>query len=99
MNKVEVIARRVLGWKLNSWDKWYDYENGIYIHNFEPEQNLEQAMLIVEKLKIFGFIYSTKGDCEVCFNDTCATGDTLAEAITNAAFSIADNPTVPEEWL
>ena len=36
---------------------------------------------------------------EVCFNDVCATGDTLAQAITNAAFSLADNRGIPEEWL
>jgi hypothetical protein len=26
MNKTEVIARRILGWKLNRYDRWYDAE-------------------------------------------------------------------------
>lgn len=40
-----------------------------------------------------------KGKYEVCFNDVCETGKSLAEAITNAAFSLADNTSIPEEWL
>jgi hypothetical protein len=99
MNQVEVIARRILGWKLNRWDRWYDPEKEVFINEFNPEQNLEHAMLIVEKLKQFGFIYKVNGDTEVCFNDACASGTTLAEAITNAAFLIAENPSVPDEWL
>lgn len=101
MNKVEIIARRILGWKLNSWDKWYDYENGIFIlvSDFQPEQNLDNAMLIVERLEKFGFSYTTNGVSEVCFNEVCATGDTLAQAITNAAYRIADNSSISDEWL
>lgn len=99
MNKVEIIARRILNWKLNSWEKWYNYEKDVFIYHFQPEKNLEQAMLIVERLKMFGFSYTAKSDTEVCFNDICANGDTLAEAITNAAFLIADNSSIAEEWL
>jgi hypothetical protein len=99
MNQVEVIARRILGWNLNRWDRWYDPEKEVFIHEFNPEQNLEHALLIVEKLQQLGFAYKVNGDTEVCFNDACAKGTTLAEAITNAAFLIADNTSVPDEWL
>jgi hypothetical protein len=101
MNKIDIIARRILGWKLNSWNKWYDFEKEIFIldDEFQPEQNLDHAMLIVEKLKNLGFTYTQKGPTEICFNEVCATGDTLAQAITNAAYAIADNTSVPDEWL
>jgi hypothetical protein len=101
MNKLDIIARRILGWKLNSWDKWYDYEQGVFIHEseFQPEQNLAHAMLIVDKLETLGFAYIIKEENEVCFNNVCATGETLAQAITNAAYSIAENSSVPDEWL
>ncbi|MCM3118410.1 hypothetical protein M3610_24675 [Neobacillus sp. MER 74] len=101
MNQVEIIARRILGWKLNRWDRWFDFEKGTFIpvSDFQPEQNLEHAMLIVEKLKDFGFTYTTNGSTEVCFNNICETGDTLAQAISNAAFTIADNSSIAEEWL
>jgi len=101
MNQVEIIARRILGWKLNRWDRWFDFEKGTFIPvaDFQPEQNLDHAMLIVEKLKDFGFTYTTNGVTEVCFNNICETGDTLAQAITNAAFTIADNSSIAEGWL
>lgn len=101
MNKIDIIARRILGWKLNSWDKWYDFEKGIFIHesDFQPEQNLDHAMIIVEKLEKFGYKYTAKEEAHVCFNDVCATGDTLPQAITNAAFLIADNSSIDDEWL
>jgi hypothetical protein len=101
MNKIEIIARRILGWKLNRWDRWYDDEKGIFIQvsEFQPEQNLDHAMIIVEKLKELGFTYSTNGVSQVCFDDKCETGDTLAQAITNAAYSIADNSSIDEGWL
>ncbi|MCQ6279559.1 hypothetical protein [Bacillus sp. EB600] len=99
MNNVEVIARRILGWKLNRWDRWYDEEDSNFIYDFQPDQNLEHAMLIVKRLEKYGFTYTPKGVSKVCFNDKCATGDTLAQAITNAAFEIADNSSIPEEWL
>ena len=53
MNQVEIIARRILGWKLNRWDRWFDFEKGTFIPvaDFQPEKNLDHAMLIVEKLK------------------------------------------------
>lgn len=101
MDKVESIARRILGWKLNSADKWFDSENGIFIDHseFQPEQNIEHAMKIVERLEKFGFSYTVKDDNEVCFNEFCATGGTLAEAITNAAHSIADNSSPADAWI
>lgn len=99
MNKADIIARRVLGWKLNSWDKWYDYENDVYISHFQPEQNLDHAMLIVKRLEHLGFTYTIKGEFEVCFDNVCAAGSTLTQAITNAAYLIADNSTIAEEWL
>jgi hypothetical protein len=101
MNKVEIIARRILGWTLNRWDRWYDGEKNEFVpvSEFQPEQNLEHAMLIVKRLEGFGYTYSTNGTSQVCFNSVCESGSTLAEAITNAAFTIADNSSVPEEWL
>jgi hypothetical protein len=96
MNKTDSIARRILGWALNRWDRWYDYEKGVFIHDseFQPEQNLEHAMLIVERLEEFGFTYTTNGVSEVCFNNVRATGDTLSQAITNAAYSIIENNSI-----
>ncbi len=96
MNKVDSIARRILGWKLNRWDRWFDYEKGIFIHDseFQPEHNLDHAMLIVDRLKGFGFSYKTNGVSEVCFNDVQATGETLSQAITNAAYSIIEQQSV-----
>lgn len=93
MNKTDSIARRILGWKLNRWDRWYDYEKGVFIQesDFQPEQNLDHAMLIVEKLETFGYNFRSAGDSEVWFNDMRASGETLAKAITNAAYSIIEN--------
>jgi hypothetical protein len=99
MDKKEVIARRILGWKLNRWDRWYDEEKGNFINDFNPEKNLEHAMLIVERLESFGFTYKTNGETEVCFNEVCETGNSLAEAITNTAFSLAEINPLAEEWL
>lgn len=101
MDKIDIIARRILGWKLNSWDKWYDFEAGKMIHEseFQPERNLDHAMIIVKRLEKFGFIFIQNGETEVCFNQICAKGDTLAQAITNAAYELADNTPIAEEWL
>lgn len=92
MYKTDAIARRILGWKLNRWDRWFDYEKGefIYDHDFQPEQNLSHAMLIVKRLEEYGFTYQTNGTTEVFFNDIRATGETLSKAITNAAYSIVE---------
>lgn len=92
MTKTDSIARRILGWKLNRWDRWYDYEKGIFIHDseFQPAQNLGHAMLIVERLEKVGYKFSNNGNSEVCFNNISATGNTLAEAITNAAYNIIE---------
>jgi hypothetical protein len=99
MNEIEVIARRILGWKLNRWDRWFDPEKRIFIYDFEPDKNLDHALFIVEKLKSFGYTYSSTEDNQVCFNEVRATGDTLAQAITNAAYSLADNRSIADEWL
>ncbi|MDQ0154786.1 BC1872 family protein [Robertmurraya andreesenii] len=99
MDKIEVIARRIMDWKLNRWDRWYDHEKEIFIENFRPDENLEHAKLVVTRLEELGFSYQVVKDFEVCFNHFCGSGNTLAQAITNAAFAIADNTTVPEEWL
>ncbi|EKN67937.1 hypothetical protein M670_02872 [Schinkia azotoformans MEV2011] len=92
MNKIDAIARRIFGWKLNRWDRWYDHESRTFIHDseFQPEKNLDHAMLIVDKLQKFGFTYKTNGTSEVSFNDATGTGETLAQAITNAAYSIIE---------
>ncbi|WP_102347847.1 BC1872 family protein [Bacillus sp. Marseille-P3661] len=94
--KIDSIARRILGWKLNRWDKWYDPEKGVFIHEseFQPEHNLEHALLIVERLQKFGVTYQTNGGTEVCFNEVRETGDTLAQAITNAAYSIIEKRSI-----
>ena len=101
MNKTEVIARRILGWKLNRWDRWYDHQTGEFIYDcdFQPEQQLEHALRIVDKLEQYGFTYVPKGNSVVYFNDVVGTGRTLSEAITNAAYQVADNSTPPEEWF
>lgn len=96
MNKIDSIARRILGWKLNRWDRWYDYEKGIFIHDseFQPEHNLGHAMLIVERLEKFGFTFSKNGESEVSFNNVTGSGETLPQAITNAAFSLVEQYSV-----
>lgn len=98
MLKTDSIARRILGWKLNRWDRWYDYEKGVFIHDsdFQPEQNLNHAMIIVEKLEEFGFIYTVNGVSRVCFNEVCGTGETLAQAITNAAYDLIERNSLVE---
>jgi hypothetical protein len=100
-NRIEIIARRIMGWKLNRWDRWYDFETGTFIYDseFQPEENLNHAMMIVERLEKFGIDYKVSEDGKVCLNDVCATGETLAQAITNAAFLIAEVSSVPDEWL
>ncbi|MBM7651026.1 BC1872 family protein [Neobacillus cucumis] len=101
MTKIEIIARRILEWKLNRWDRWYDFKNDrfILVSDFQPDENLDHAMLIVERLKGLGFTYKTNGTSEASFDDICETGETLAQAITNAAYSIADNSSIDEGWL
>ncbi|MFZ7946719.1 MULTISPECIES: BC1872 family protein [Bacillaceae] len=98
MMKTDSIARRILGWKLNRWDRWYDFEKGMFIHesDFQPEQNIDHAMKIVERLEELGFTYSIKDLTKVCFNEICATGETLAQAITNAAYTIVELGSIPD---
>ncbi|MDG5787101.1 hypothetical protein QA612_06315 [Evansella sp. AB-P1] len=99
MNKVEVIARRVLGWKLQSINKWFSVEKNSFIQDFQPNKNHDHAMLVVDRLKEFGFTYKVEGQYKVFFNDVCGTGETLEEAITNAAFELAEYDPVSWEWF
>ena len=41
MEKVECVARKILGWKLNRWDRWFDFEHGKFISTseFKPDEN------------------------------------------------------------
>ncbi len=98
MDKTDSIARRILGWKLNRWDRWYDDEKGIFIHDadFQPEQNLNHAMLIVDRLEELGYTYNVQGASRVCFNEFCAAGGTLAQAIANAAYSIIEHHSIAD---
>ena len=78
-------------------DRWYDVEKGVFIHDseFQPEQNLAHAMLIVERLRgVWVYIYHKWGIKVVFFNNVRATGDTLSQAITNAAYSIIENNSI-----
>ncbi|ADU28843.1 BC1872 family protein [Evansella cellulosilytica] len=103
MDKIDVIARRILGWKQNSLHKWYNHEEGLFIENFNPYENMEHAMLIVSRLERFGFHYTKQSETEACFSNAyvkeCSSGDTLALAITNAAYSLAEVNTISSEWL
>ena len=69
LDKVEVIARRVLGWSLNSPKKWYSVEEATFIENFDPTENLNDAMRIVRKFEELGFTFSKQGDTKVCFGN------------------------------
>ena len=88
MNKKDLIAREILGWKVRSKNSWYDVEKEVFVHEsyFKPEKYIDQAMLIVKKLDLWGVTYSINGVAEVQFDDVTGTGNTLAEAITNAAY-------------
>ncbi len=102
MNKTEAAARKIMGWTLNRWDRWYDPERGVFIpvSEFRPEENLDDAMLLVERLETFGFTYTAKEDGMVCFNGFCDGGETLAQAITNAASLIAsEGASLADEWI
>lgn len=92
MNKTDCIARKILGWKLNRWDRWYDYEKGVFISDseFQPEENLGHAMLIVERLEKLGYTFTASDDRIAGFNGIMAAGETMAQAITNAAYSIIE---------
>lgn len=96
MTKTDAIARRILGWKLNRWDRWFDYEKGVFITDseFQPEQNLVHAMLVVERLEKLGYSFSSNGVSEAAFNQFKGTGEHLPEAITNAAYAIIENDSV-----
>jgi hypothetical protein len=93
MNKIDCIARKILGWKLNRWDRWYDYEKREFIQDseFQPEENLTHAMRIVDRLEEFGYKYSINGPTEVRFNDISGTGQSLPQAITDAAYNIIEH--------
>lgn len=88
MNRKHEIIREILGWKPYSKNSWYNVEKDEFIHDsyFKPEKYLEHAMVIVEKLKMFGVNYQTNGSSEVKFDDVTGKGATLPEAIINAAY-------------
>lgn len=92
MNRKDKIAREILGWKTYCKDSWYDVEEEVFIHEsyFKPEKFMEHAMLIVKKLNMFGVMYRTDGVSEVHFDDVTGTGNTLPEAITNAAYALIE---------
>lgn len=96
MNKTDSIARVILGWSLNRWDRWYDCKAGTFIHTseFQPEENLDHAMLVVQKLEEYGFKYQPKSYYEVSFDNINGRGESLPEAITNAAYSIVERNAV-----
>ncbi|MEQ6378070.1 hypothetical protein RZN22_16910 [Bacillaceae bacterium S4-13-58] len=98
MRKSESIARRIMGWKLNRWDRWYDYEKREFIQtsDFQPENNLDHAMLIVKRMEGFGFHFQTNGKNEASFNNIKEISDTLPKAITNAAYAIIESHTIPD---
>ena len=93
MNKKDIIAREILGWKTYNRDSWYDVEQNEFIHKsyFDPEKYIEHASLIVKKLDMFGVTYKTNGESVVRFDAVTGIGDTLPEAITNAACSFIEN--------
>lgn len=88
VNRKEEIIREILGWKKHTKNSWYNVEKDEFIHDsyFMPEKYLEHALVIVEKLKMFGVNYQTNGTSEVKFDDVTGRGETLPEAIINAAY-------------
>ncbi|WP_338471173.1 hypothetical protein R4Z10_20765 [Niallia sp. XMNu-256] len=88
MNRKHEIIREILGWKPHNKNSWYNVEKEEYVHDsyFMPDQYMEHAMVIVEKLKMFGINYQTNGTSEAKFDDVTGRGETLPEAITNAAY-------------
>lgn len=103
MDYREILARRVMGWRLQTSGKWFDSVNRQVIEEFDPQVNPDQAKLLVTQLESFGFSYSISKQYTVCFENEfhriCESGDTEAEAITNAAFALAENEPVPSEWF
>ena len=92
-NKISGVARRVLGWKLNRWDRWYDFEKRKFIPDtdFQPEENINHAMLNCRSVgAMWLYLYNEKST-EVHFNDISGTGRTLAQAITDAAFNLVEH--------
>ncbi|AOM83086.1 BC1872 family protein [Salisediminibacterium beveridgei] len=103
MDYREILARRVMGWRLQTSGKWFDSVNRQVIEEFDPRSNVNQAKLLVAQLELFGFEYSVTDQYTVCFQNEfhqiCESGETEAEAITNAAFELAENEPVPSEWF
>ena len=93
MNKKDIIAREILGWKSRGKNSWYNLDKDEFVHDsyFMPEKYLEHAMLIVNQLAMFGITYRTNGNSEARFDDIIGTGSNLPEAITNAAYSFIKN--------
>lgn len=93
MNKKDIIAREILGWKSHGKNSWYNVDQDAFVHEsyFKPEKYLEHAMLIVNQLTMFGITYRTNGDTEARFDDVIGMGTSLPEAIKNAAYSFIEN--------
>ena len=85
MNKISGVARRILGWKLNRWDRWYDFEKQKFIPIliFNQRRMLKSchAHSRMSKSNV-GYTYTIKSPTEVHFNDISGKGHTLAQAIT-----------------
>lgn len=103
MDYREVLARRVMGWRLQSAGKWFDSQEKRIIQGFDPSRNPEQADMLVRQLETFGFRYRQSGTYTVCFENEfhkiCESGSSREEAITNAAYALAENEPVPSEWF
>ena len=93
MNKKDIIAREILGWKSCGKNSWYNVDKDEFVHEsyFMPEKYLEHAMLIVNQLSMFGITYRTNGDSVAQFDDIIGNGSDLPEAIMNAAYSFIEN--------
>ena len=50
----------------NRWDRWYDFEKRKFIPDtdFQPEENLNHAMIIVDRLEQCGYTYTIKSPTE-----------------------------------
>lgn len=103
MDYREILARRVMGWRLQTSGKWFDSNNAQVIEGFDPRENEDQAKLLVSQLESFGFRYTVTDQYTVCFENEfhriCKSGEKLSEAITNAAYELAENEPVSSEWF
>ena len=92
MNKKDIIAREILGWKSRGKNSWYNVDRDQFVHDILTlcPRYLEHAMLIESISYVWSYI-STNGDSEARFDDIIGIGSNLPEAITNAAYSFVKN--------